>query len=86
VTETYMGRMLRTYAELTEREVKALVIEEQASTAAELAVVLACRTETVDQADEMSGCTEEPCGECGAPAGRACEIWCIADQATAPGA
>jgi hypothetical protein len=28
-----------------------------------------------------TGCTELACEECGAPAGQACEIWCIADMA-----
>ena len=51
MSETYAGRMLRVYAELSEREVKALLIEEQAVTAEELAVVLACdMNETADQA------------------------------------
>lgn len=28
--------------------------------------------------------TDLPCEECGAPAGRSCEAWCIADQALPP--
>jgi hypothetical protein len=36
-------------------------------------------------APEEPTCTDLPCPECSAPAGRPCEVWCIADQATPAG-
>jgi len=55
-----------------------------------LAVVLAVVLRSAEKRRELrrvlreawqGTCTEQPCTECGAPAGQSCDIWCIADQA-----